>query len=256
MVTQPPIPRSAPRAPRGASPRVLVGAAALVIAAVGIAVVVAVVAGGKSSSSTLPAIGRIQGGVPGAADVQRLFQGIPQHGAVLGSSAAPVTMVEYLDLQCPYCREFETVVMPKLLSRYVRTGKLRIEQRMLAFLGPDSVSGRSAALAAGQQARQFNFSELLYFNQGVENTGWLDQAVIGSAAASIPGVRVQKLLDDAGSAAVAARAAAVDSEARVAGVSGTPTILVGKTGTPPTAVSLASPTDAGSIVSAIDAALR
>ncbi len=252
----PPVPGSERRAGRRASPRVLAVAVAVVVLA-GIALAAAVIVGGNSSrsSSGLPAVGRIRNGVPGAADVQRLFQGIPQQAGVLGWPAAPVTMVEYVDLQCPYCREFETVVLPKLLSRYVRTGKLRVEMQTLAFLGPDSVTGRSAALAAGEQGRQFNFSELLYFNQGTENTGWLNQALIGSTAASIPGLRVQKVLDDAAGTAVASRAAAIDAEALASGVSATPTILVGKTGASPGPVSLVSPTDARSVEAAIDAAL-
>ena len=66
---------------------------------------------------------------------------------------------------------------------------------------------------------------------------------------------MQKLLDDAGSAAVASRAAAIDAEALAAGVNATPTILVGRTGTSPGAVSLVSPTDARSVEAAIAAAL-
>ena len=251
-----PTPARVGRRQRKASPKVL-GIAAAVLVAVALAVGIAIAVGSGSSAGTsgLPAVGQLQGGVPGAADVQHLFNGIPQHGSILGSAAAPATMVEYVDLQCPYCREFETVVLPKLLSRYVRPGKLRIDLRILAFIGPDSVAGRSAALAAAEQGRMFNFSELLYFNQGIENTGWLDQSMIGSTLASIPGVLVQKALDDAGSRLVASRATAIDAEALAAGVNSTPTVLVGKTGAPPVGVSLASPTDIAAVEAAIDAAL-
>ena len=76
---------------------------------------------------------------------RRLFEGIPQHGNVLGYASAPVTMVEYVDLQCPYCRAFETEVMPTMIRRYVRTGKLKVEARPLAFIGPDSERGRARA---------------------------------------------------------------------------------------------------------------
>ena len=116
---------------------------------------------------------------------------IPQNGSVLGSPTAPVTVVEYIDLQCPACQQFESQALPDLVSRYVRTGKVKIEARPIAFIGPDSIRGRAAALAAVAQNRMFNFAELLYFNQGPENTGWLDDDMVKAAASSIPGLDVR-----------------------------------------------------------------
>jgi protein-disulfide isomerase len=147
------------------------------------------------------------------------------------------------------------VVLPNLLTNDVRTGKVRIEQRLLAFIGPDSVRGRNAALAAGEQNKQFNFSELLYFNQGTENTGWLDQSMVNDAAASIPGLDAQQLQAAQGSSAVAARATALDAQAQADKVDSTPTILVGKTGTAPEKVAMSSPTDQQAVVTAIQGAL-
>jgi protein-disulfide isomerase len=232
---------------RRASPKALLIAGGGVVA-VAIAIVLAMTLSGGSSGSTPSKL-------PGAADVQLMFKGIPQSGNALGSPKAPVTMVEYIDLQCPYCREFETVVLPNLVTNYVRTGKVRIEQRLLAFIGPDSVRGRNASLAAGEQNKQFNFSELLYFNQGTENTGWLDQSMVNDAAASIPGLNAQQLQAAQGSSAVAARAAALDAQAQTDKVDSTPTILVGRTGTTPQKVAMSSPTDQQSVVNAIQAAL-
>jgi protein-disulfide isomerase len=166
-----------------------------------------------------------------------------------------VTLVEYVDLQCPYCREFESTVLPRLLTTYVRPGKVRIEQRLLAFIGPDSVRGRNAALAAGLQSRQFNFSELLYANQGTENTGWLDENMVVKAAASIPGLRVPQMLADAKSSQVSDTAKALDAEASAAGVNSTPTILVGPTGGTLTTVAMSSPTDYQAVSAAVNSAL-
>jgi protein-disulfide isomerase len=245
-VPPPPVRQQPPQ--RRASPKMLAIAGVVVVVAVAIAIVLALTTGGGSSSSTPTKL-------PGAADVQLMFKGIPQSGNALGSPRAPVTLVEYIDLQCPYCREFETVVLPNLLTNDVRTGKVRIEQRLLAFIGPDSVRGRNAALAAGEQNKQFNFSELLYFNQGTENTGWLDQSMVDDAAASIPGLNAQQLQAAQGSSVVAARATALDAQAQADRVDSTPTILVGRTGTAPQKVAMSSPTDQQSVVDAIQAAL-
>ena len=103
-------------------------------------------------------------------------------------------MTEFIDPQCPYCREFETQVLPSIVKNYVRTGKLRIQMEPWAFIGPDSLRGQAAELAAAQQNRAFNYAELLYDNQGVENTGWLNDTMVAAAAGSIPGLRVHALL--------------------------------------------------------------
>jgi protein-disulfide isomerase len=241
-------------APRRASPKVLIAVGAGIVA-VAVAIVLAVSLSGGSSTPNAPAVGSLTNALPGAAAVQKMFNGIPQSSNVLGDPKAPVTLAEYIDLQCPYCAEFESTVLPKLLRQYVRPGDVRIEQRMLAFIGPDSVRGRNAALAAGLQNKQFNFSELLYVNQGTENTGWLDQKMIVAAGASIPGLKVPQMLSDAKSSQVSQTAKAFDDEAKASSVNSTPTILVGKTGGKLETVSLASPTDYAAVSAAITNAL-
>jgi protein-disulfide isomerase len=234
---------------RRASPRVLLVAGVvlvLVIAAVALGVVLT---SGSGSSSATGAI------LPGASDVQTLLRGIPQHGNVLGKPSAPVTMVEYVDLQCPFCQEFETQAMPTLISRYVRSGKLKVELRPVAIRGGDSFRGQSATLAAGMENKMFNFAQLLYVNQGIENTGWLDDNMVKSAATSIPGLDVGLFLKQVSSSTVAEQVKTVDAQASADGLDRTPTILVGKTGTKPQTVTVTSASDPSAVAAAVDAAL-
>ena len=159
---------------RQASPRVLMAGAGGV-AVVVVVVVLAIVLSGGGGSSGIPknvqTFGSLASGLPGAADVQSMYKGIPQKGFFLGSSFAPVQMVIFIDLQCPICQEFETTVMPSIIPKYVRTGKVKVDVRPWAFIGPDSFRGQAAMLAAAQQNKGFNYASILYDNQGTENTG-------------------------------------------------------------------------------------
>jgi protein-disulfide isomerase len=235
---------------RRASPKVLaIGAGAIAIAAVAAALAFALT-GGSSSSST-PAT--TSSTLPDAGTAVSLFGGIPQHGNVLGKPNAPVTMVEYIDLQCPVCRAFETGIMPTIVPRFVKSGKVRVIARPIAFIGPDSERGRLAALAAARQNRLFDFAQLLYFNQGSENSGWLDDNFIRTAYSSIPGFRVAAAEQARTESGVSQEADRFDSQADADNVQGTPTILVGKTGG--TLSEVTSP-DVANLSSAIQQALK
>jgi protein-disulfide isomerase len=211
---------------RRASPKVLAaGAAVIALAAVAAALAFALT-GGSSSSSTPTTSSKL----PDAAAAVSMFKGIPQHGNVLGKPNAPVTMVEYIDLQCPVCRAFETDIMPTIVPRFVKTGKVKVIAKPIAFIGPDSVRGRLAALAAARQNRFFDFTQLAYFNQGGENTGWLDDDFVRAAYSSLPGLDVAAAEEARNESAIAEQGDRFEAQATADNVKGTPTILVGKTG--------------------------
>jgi protein-disulfide isomerase len=206
----------------------LAGLGVLILA--GVAVGLALAFSGGSSKTHVPAKGSLASAFPNAGAVQNALAGIPQRGTVLGSPRAPVTMVEYVDVQCPACQAFVTQVAPDVVKRFVRSGKLKIEARPIAFIGSDSERGRLAALAAARQNKFFNFMDVLYFNQGAENTGWLDDKMIASIAASVPGLNVPAVLSERASSAVQKAASDHDGEAQADAVKETPTLLIGRTG--------------------------
>jgi protein-disulfide isomerase len=221
--------KGAPRR-REANPRVLaIGAAVVVLAAVGIGLAVVLSRGGSGIPKNLPTYGSLANGLPGAADVQAMYGGIPQKGLVLGKSSAPVRMVIFIDLQCPLCQQFELQSMPTIVDKYVRTGKVQVEVKPWAFIGPDSARGQAAMFAAAQQNKAFNFAQILYINQGTENTNWLTDDMVAQAAESIPGLNVHTLLNERKSGSVTTQVKAVAAAAQADKVSGTPTVFVGKT---------------------------
>jgi protein-disulfide isomerase len=221
---------------RRASPKVLLIAAAVILlvgvaAAAGIALTRGSSSSAQSSTTTLP----------DSDAVLAEFRGIPQHGTTLGSPKAPVQLIEYIDLQCPICRDFETNVMPTIVRKYVRNGKVQVVARPIAFIGAESVSGRLAALAAAKQNHFFDFSQLVYANQGPENTGWLNDEFISSAYSSIPGLNAQAADDARVSSTVSSDAQTFDRQATADKVAGTPSIYVGKRGGPYAFVGPGSP---------------
>jgi hypothetical protein len=157
-----------------------------VLAAVGAAVLAGVLIGVSAAGSG----GGASSSVTGATATNALIGGIPQSGFTLGSSTAPVRMVEYGDLQCPICREYAVATLPTIVRDYVRTGKVELEFRGLAFLGPDSEKALEAVTAAAAQNKAWNLIDLLYRNQGEENTGWVTDGKLHAAAAAIPGLSV------------------------------------------------------------------
>ncbi len=188
-----------------------------------------------------------------AAAVPRAFAGVPQAGAALGSPDAPVTLVEYADVQCPYCAQWAAQTMPTLVSQYVRTGKLRIVFRGLAFIGPDSEKGLRAAVAAGRENRLWDVVDGLYRRQGAENTGWVSDDVLREVAAEA-GLDGAHLRDESWAQWVAVERSRSDRAAQAAGVTGTPSFQLGRTGGRLELVQLRSLGPEG-LVPAIDALL-
>ena len=214
---------------RTASPRALaIGGG--VVAVVAVVVVLAVVLSSGKSGSGLPknaaAVGSLANALPGSSEVATRFKGIPQKGTTLGWQSAPVTLTEYIDLQCPICQEFETQVFPDIVQRYVRTKKVKVVMQAWAFIGTDSYRGQAAVLAAAMQNKAFNFAAVLYNNQGTENTGWLTDDMLYNIAVSVPGLKITPLFSERGTSTVKSEAAQVAKDASRQKVSGTPTIFL------------------------------
>ncbi len=176
---------------------------------------------------------------PAAEAPGALFAGVPQQGASLGSRTAPLILTEYADLQCPYCAQWALDTLPVLVRDYVRTGKLRIVFRGLAFLGPDSSKALRAAHAAGEQNRLWDVVHGLYARQGAENSGWVSDALLAEVAGEIDGLDVSSFR----------RASARDFEATVrrdlraaqdAGVAGTPAFQLALDGESPEMLAVTS----------------
>jgi protein-disulfide isomerase len=204
-----------PRSTNRPSGRAVVVAFGIAIAAAVALIAVALIS--RKSSDSPP---------PTATPVVALG-GIPQDGAVLGNPDAKVTLIEYADQQCPACRLYTEEFFPTFVDEYVRPGTVKAEFRGFPFIGDDSVKAYRFLLAAARQNKLWDLQEALYRNQGGENSGWVTDDLIRRVAGEIPGLDVDQLFTDASLAAIQQEAAGASAAASSAGITGTPTFLIG-----------------------------
>jgi protein-disulfide isomerase len=183
--------------------------------------------------------------VSGVDRVVALVKGIPQNGVTLGDPSAPVELVEFADLQCPYCAAANTQVLPPLVDKYVRTGQVKLVFRNLTFLGPDSVKAARAAAAMGKQNHLWDFVELFFANQGREGSGYVTDAFVQKLATAVPGADVGRAMAQRNDAAVSSQLDEAEAEAGRLSVEGTPTFFLMKPGQPPKKLESASLTPEG-----------
>lgn len=129
-------------------------ATAVVVAVIAVVVVVVQFRGTGSDDASSPTSSVLNDNTGPAGDVPRRPAGDPM---VLGKDDAPVTMVVFSELTCPYCIHFSTEIQPQLVDRYVKVGKLRIEWRDAPASGPTARLTARAGRAAAAQERFWPF---------------------------------------------------------------------------------------------------
>ena len=116
-----------------------------------------------------------------------------QHGApLLGSPSARITIIEFGDLQCPFCKRFAKETEPQINQTYIQTGKVNMVFVHFTKLGPDSITAAVAAQCINDQGKFWNLYDILYKNQGAEDSGWADKDNLKKFALQIPGLNQQK----------------------------------------------------------------
>jgi protein-disulfide isomerase len=229
-----------------------------ILAAVVVVVVAIVISQGGSDddggSGGAPAASGGQAQRTQSTEVKELFGGIPQQGVTLGEPDAPATLIEFADLQCPFCAEYTTGALPTVIQDYVRSGRLKMQLRLLRFIGPDSERGAEVAAAATLQNKGWEYSDLFYRNQGQENSGYATDSFLEQLARETPALDVNQLESDLDSPPAQQLIRQAERQANQLGVSGTPTFFVQKGNGAPQQLQLSS-LDADSVTAAIDSAL-
>jgi protein-disulfide isomerase len=94
----------------------------------------------------------------------------------LGPSDAPVTLLEFTDYQCPYCRRFQRETWPLLKKNYVDTGKLRFIVRDLPLQFHSAARpAAEAAHCAGEQGRFWEMHQALLSGEDALSPAGIDR---------------------------------------------------------------------------------
>jgi protein-disulfide isomerase len=193
------------------------GSAAAFLAICAVAVLIIISQSGGDSAGS---------GTKDSALIDKQLQGIPQSGTVLGDPKAKVSVIEFGDLQCPACQQFSTDTAPDLISGPVSDGDVNYEFRQYVIIGPESKTAAEAALAAGEQNRYWNFIELFYRNQGLENSGYVTDDFLESVAKGAGVPDIPKWNQDREDPKWDKVLSKVQSDAQTLGFSSTPSFLL------------------------------
>src|SRR3989338_5451600 len=80
----------------------------------------------------------------------------------LGKADAPVTVVEFTDYQCPFCRRFHQSAFEEIKKNYIDTGKVRFVSRDLPLdIHANAARAAHAARCAGEQGKFWEMRHLL-----------------------------------------------------------------------------------------------
>ncbi|MGR9037620.1 MAG: DsbA family protein [Gammaproteobacteria bacterium] len=81
-----------------------------------------------------------------------------------GKADAPVTLVEFTDYQCPFCKRHATGTMPQILKSYVDTGKVRYVLRdfPLKQIHSNAFKLAQATLCAGDQGKGWEMHDHIF----------------------------------------------------------------------------------------------
>ncbi len=143
----------------------------------------------------------------------------------IGPADAPVTLVEFFDYRCAYCKRSAewTMSVPEKYDNQVR-----VVFKELPILSPESEKAALAAVAAGRQGKyaEFHLALMRLDNQ----SGFGPEAI--DAAAESAGVDVALMRADMRSIPVQKAVSDSKSLARVIGITGTPIFMIGSQNVP------------------------
>jgi len=136
---------------------------------------------------------------------------------IFGNPDGDVTVVEFFDYRCPYCKS----VAGKAMETAKKDGKVRVMFKELPILGPESVFAARAALAAQRQGKYIEYHLAL-----MRSRERLTDEITIRIAQGV-GIDLEKLKKDMGSPEIKRQLEANLELAQELGIRGTPAFIVG-----------------------------
>ena len=145
-------------------------------------------------------------------------------GYMLGRPDAPLTMVEFTDLQCPFCRQFALTTFDQLKRDWIDRGKLRyISKDFPLDFHAQAMNAARAARCAGEQGKFWELRMSL-----MRNANLLTESYIAKTAADLK-LDMKAYTPCAASTKYDAEIQAEMAEGTAIGITGTPTFVIGPT---------------------------
>lgn len=148
--------------------------------------------------------------------------------AYLGDKNAPVTMIEFSDFQCPFCRKFMTDTLPQIKKEYIDTGKVKLVYRdfPLSF-HPGAAPAAEGAECAKDQGKFWEMHDAIFNEQEKQGSGTIQFGIADvkkwAAKVELDTAKFNQCLD---SGKYKAEVGKDIADGTAAGVSGTPATFI------------------------------
>ncbi|MEW6722682.1 MAG: thioredoxin domain-containing protein [Candidatus Micrarchaeota archaeon] len=175
---------------------------------------------------TQPALAPTQPAAPSAPDVASLMD----DDMKLGSDSAPIVIIEFSDMQCPFCRKWFIESYSSLKQEYIDTGKAQLVFRdfPLSF-HPAAQKAAEAVECAADQGKGWELHDKMYEEQSKQGSGTVQFSVDDMKSwASQIGLDAASFNTCLDSGKYANEVAADYNDGLAAGVQGTPAFIVAK----------------------------
>lgn len=152
---------------------------------------------------------------------------IPSFAKFKGSNSAKINLVEFGDYQCPFCKRFFDQTEPQMMEEYVNSGKTRFYFLDVSIVGSDSIILGQGSWCADEQGKYWEYHDVMYSNQGAENSGWGTPENVKSLASKIDGLDTSQFNECLDSKKYEIRSSQLTDFSEQIGLTGTPTMFVG-----------------------------